>query len=132
MKKTGPKIFVVDDDFYFRKAVARILCYNGYDAIEVSSSIPVINSIIKERPDLILLDLYMPNAGGMEIINTMRRMNIDIPVVVISGLLTDLDIRILQEKGVKHFMAKPVRLKMLIKKVNELFEKPASIDTETL
>lgn len=126
MSKVQPKIFVIDDDFSFRKAVARILYTKGYHVIEVSRSITVIKSIVKEKPDLILLDLYMPNAGGIDIINTMRRMGIDIPVVIISGLLKDLDVQILREKGVKHFMVKPVNLKMLLAKVKEVLETNAT------
>ncbi|MBN1290339.1 MAG: response regulator [Candidatus Latescibacteria bacterium] len=120
MNEKCKKIFIVDDDYSFRKAVDRILSTNGYCTVEVSRSIPVIKTIIKEKPDLILLDLHMPKAGGIEIMRTMKRMKINIPVVVISGLLNDLDFRILRDYGVHHFLAKPVDLHTLISKVKEV------------
>ena len=122
MNRNLQKIFIVDDDYSFRKAVSKILSTNGYHPVEVPSSIPMIKSIIKEKPDLILLDLYMPNAGGVEIIRTMKRMKINIPVVIISGVLNDFDFRILREKGVNHFLAKPVDLRTLLAKVKEVLD----------
>ncbi|MBT4482263.1 MAG: response regulator [Candidatus Latescibacteria bacterium] len=120
MKDSHITILVVDDDDSFRKVITKILTAKGYRVVEVPMSIPVIHSIIKEKPDLILLDLYMPRAGGIEIIKTMKRMDIDIPVVIISGLLSNLDFQILHEKGVKHFLAKPVSLRILLAKVKEV------------
>lgn len=131
MKKNCIKILIVDDDNSFRYALSRILISNGYYPVEVSRSIPVVKAIIKENPDLILLDLHMPNAGGVEIIRTMQRMKIEIPVVIISGLLNDLDFRILWEMGVKHFLAKPVDINTLISKVNEILEKSAAHKRES-
>ena len=66
MSKDKVKIIVVDDDYSFRKAVARILVANKYRVVELSNSLRVISSIIKEKPDLILLDLCMPEADGFD------------------------------------------------------------------
>ena len=52
----------------------------------------------------------------------MKRMALDIPVVIISGLLSNLDFQILCEKGVKHFLAKPVDIRTLLAKVKEVLE----------
>jgi len=131
MTEKCKKIFIVDDDDSFRKVVSKILSLNGYCPVEVSRSIPVVKAIIKEKPDLILLDLHMPKAGGVEIIRTMKRMKIDIPVVIISGLLNDLDFRILWEKGVNHFLAKPVDLHTLLAKVKEVLGQSAAQKAES-
>jgi len=122
MRKKYPKVFIVDDDKSFRKAVNLILSANEYHVVEVSRSIPVINSVVKEKPDLILLDLCMPKAGGIEIIHTMRRMSIDIPVVIISGRLSDFDFQILRENGIKHFLVKPVDSETILNKVKEILD----------
>ena len=122
MSKKKQKIMIVDDDTLFRDAVARLLIANEYAVVQVSRSIPVIKTVIKEKPDLILLDLYMPRAGGIEIIQTMNRLHINIPVVIISGNLSTLYVRILQDRGISHFLAKPVGLKSLMSKVKEILE----------
>ena len=123
------KVLVIDDDISFRRAVVKALSACGYRVAEESRPLSVIKSIKREEPDLVLLDLAMPQAGGVDIINTMIRMKIEVPVVVISGNLTEHDVRILRERGVKHFLAKPVHLQSLLAKVKEateLEEHPAS------
>jgi len=121
MKVKYKKILIVDDDWSFRLAVFRLLSAKGFEVIEMKRSIPVIQTILKEKPDLILLDLYMPHAGGMEIVNTIKRKKINIPVIIISGLLSEYDFQILREKGIDHFLAKPIDSKTLIEKVNDIF-----------
>jgi len=119
MSGKTPKIFVVDDDPYFRKAVVGILNANGYQVAEESRALSVINSIKKEMPDLVLLDLRMPKAGGIEIIKTMKRMSLCIPVVVISGHLSHQNFQKLRSLGVEHFLVKPIGLRALLAKVQE-------------
>ena len=114
------RVLVVDDDSLFRDGVCRILGEHGYDAIEVSKSIHVFNAINKHIPDLILLDIHMPDASGVEVIHMMRRMGIDIPVIIISGNLNSVDFHILAENGIKHFLAKPVSIKTILSKVKEV------------
>jgi DNA-binding response OmpR family regulator len=120
MSKDKVKIIVVDDDYSFRTAVARILVANKYRVVELSNSLRVISSIIKEKPDLILLDLYMPEADGMEIIQTMKRLKIEIPVLIVSGNLQRLDVRLLKDRGAIDIMVKPIHMKKLLTKVKEI------------
>ncbi len=120
MKVKYKKILIVDDDRPFLQAVFRVLSAKGFEVIKMNRSIPVIQTILKEKPDLILLDMYMPNAGGMEIINTIKRKKINIPVIIMSGLLSEYDFQILKQKGIYHFLAKPFDSKTLIEKVNEI------------
>jgi len=128
MIKDKAKIIVVDDDYSFRKAVARILVANKYRVLEQSHSIRAINSIIKEKPDLILLDLCMPEADGIEIIQTMNRMKIEIPVLVISGNLNRVDVRLLKNRGARHILLKPIHMNELLTKVKETLESEISQD----
>ena len=122
MKSKSPKILVVDDDPHFRNAVISILETHGYRVAEEPSALSVIRAINKEKPDLILLDLKMPKAGGMEVIKTMRRMSIYIPVVVISGYLSHQNFHNLRSLGVEYFLVKPIDLRMLVAKVKEAIE----------
>lgn len=120
MSKHKAKIVVVDDDYSFRKAVARILAANNYRVVEQSNSLRAISSIIQEKPDLILLDLCMPEADGIEIIQTMKRLKIEIPVLIVSGNLQRLDVRILKDRGAIDIMVKPIHMKKLLAKVKDI------------
>ncbi len=120
MSKNKAKIVVVDDDYSFRKAVARILAANNYRVVEQSNSLRAISSIIQEKPDLILLDLCMPEADGIEIIQTMKRLKIEIPVLIVSGNLRRMDVRILKDRGAIDIMVKPIHMKKLLAKVKDI------------
>ena len=122
MKTKQHKILVVDDDKLFRQAVMKLLSSRGYGVIDVSRSISVIKTLLKEQPDLMLLDLFMPEAGGMEILNIMKKKRIDIPVIIISGQISEVDFNILRQKGIEHFLAKPVSMKKLIGTVTKILE----------
>lgn len=122
MRVKAQKILVVEDDFSFRKAVKTLLEANGYRVVGVGGTVSVIKSIIKEKPDLILLDLSMPEVGGEEIIATMARMELKIPIVVVSGNINKLNLEILRGKGAVNFLVKPVEMTTLLAKVNDVLE----------
>lgn len=126
MSLEAMKIIVVDDDPVFRKAVIKILKANGFRVFEEAIILAVIKSILRESPDLMLLDLYMLKARGIEIIKTMRRMRIDLPVVIISGRISHHDLRILQEYGVTDFLVKPITMKTLLAKVRKVLKTTVS------
>jgi DNA-binding response OmpR family regulator len=121
------KILVVDDDPTFRRAVSRLLEAKGYLVSEESRILVVIKTIMDQNPDLILLDLYMPEVRGVDIVKTMREMNIDIPIVVISGHINMEDFQILHEYGINDILVKPVDLKTLLDKVKSVLNRKAQM-----
>jgi DNA-binding response OmpR family regulator len=122
-----PKILVVDDDPTFRRAVSRLLEAKGYLVSEESRMLVLIKTIMDQNPDLILLDLYMPEVRGVDIVKTMREMNIDIPIVVISGHINMEDFQILHEYGINDILVKPVDLKTLLDKVKSVLNRKAQM-----
>ena len=126
MNKEAPKIFLVDDDYSFRKAVSALLKANGYRVAESSGRLDVLKNIIRENPDLILLDLRMTEIDGEEIIKTMRIKNIAIPVIIISGSLNPNYRRLLTERGVCGFLRKPAEKNMLLTKIKETLSSASS------
>ena len=121
MKLVSEKILVVDDDYAFRKAVASLLESKGYRVIDSSGRLDLMRLMLREDPDLILLDLRMTEVDGEEIIETMRRKKMNIPVIVISGSLNQLYRRILKNRGVADFIMKPFQTNTLLAKVEKLF-----------
>ncbi|HUU27987.1 MAG TPA: response regulator [archaeon] len=122
MSPEKSKIFVVDDDPAFSKAVSKTLKANGYQVVEESRMLVLIKSIVEENPDLILLDLCMPKAGGVEIIKTMWEMKINVPILIISGQIKMEDFRILRNFGVTEFLVKPFTMNALLAKVKEVLK----------
>jgi len=69
----GQKILIADDSAHVRMLVRRALADRGYDLIEAVSGTDALQKVIDEKPDLILLDLTMPELDGFEVIRSMRR-----------------------------------------------------------
>lgn len=80
------KILVVDDSDFMRKTVIRLL-ENDYSVIEAGSSVTAIQSIVVNRPDLILLDYEMPVCDGRQILEMIRseKATAGIPVIFLTG-----------------------------------------------
>jgi FixJ family two-component response regulator len=130
MNQEAEKIFIVDDDFSFRKAVAALLRANGYQVAENSGRLDVLKAIIKEGPDLILLDLRMSEINGEEILNSMRRKGLSIPVIVVSGSLNRLYRRLLNDQGVCDFLMKPAAKETLLTKIRKTLSSASSENTD--
>jgi DNA-binding NtrC family response regulator len=78
-------ILIVDDEPAARFGVHRAL-ESKYKIVEADSARAARESIVRDRPDLILLDLVMPEEGGLEFLRWMRAEGIETPVLVVSGL----------------------------------------------
>lgn len=82
------KILIVEDDAHLRRAVVDKLKSSGYRVMEAEDGNSGLNMAIKERPDLILLDLMLPKMDGLSLLSELRRddWGKDVPVIVITIL----------------------------------------------
>lgn len=95
--KTPAKIMVADDDEEFIDLIRMFLESNKYDVITESDPLKISNTIKREKPDLLLLDIMMPQKDGFEIINELQEENVTASVPII--VLTALRFEVFQEKG---------------------------------
>ncbi len=115
-KKT---ILVVDDEKNDRKLLKALLYPKGFDLVEATDGIDVLKFVEKEIPDLILLDLVMPQLNGAELTKELRssERTRNIPIVVISAF----DPREIKDQftglGVSEFILKPVEENNLLKTI---------------
>ncbi len=103
-------IFVVDDSATIRKATRGILEKNNYDIIEAQDGVIALTLMATQIPDVILLDLDMPNMNGLEVIERMKAEPrlAQVPIIVITSCSCELDKKQVLEKGVHYFLTKPV------------------------
>lgn len=118
MEGKSYKILIVDDDSEIRETIAEFLRNHGYEPIQVTNALSVVRTIKNQKPDLMILDMKMPGADGIQIVRALKRENIDIPIVVISGFLDGKNASILISQGVKSILAKPIDFDLLSKKIN--------------
>jgi len=119
-----PKIIVVDDHPLSRMTAVDLLLLEGYEVIEADSSSTAINSIKKVDPDLILLDVMMPDMNGFELCQRLKQdeKTRKIPII----LMTVSQDRRWQEKGIAvgadEFLTKPLDPMALLTRVKSLIE----------
>jgi len=83
-----PKVLVIDDDPLMRRIVTQSLERSAYDLIEAESGAAGIQCAIEQHPDLILLDVMMPEMDGFEVIRRLRThpMTLGVPIILLTAL----------------------------------------------
>lgn len=111
------KILIVDDDPIVLKYLENLLTDNGYETFKVSSGAEGINLMAKIKPDLITLDLQMPEEWGPRFYRRMTKNKDfkDIPIIVISGLSSS---KYSIPKAVAH-LGKPFDAEELLRLIRE-------------
>jgi response regulator of citrate/malate metabolism len=122
MTSTPPiRTLVVDDDFMVaRLHSSTVVRQPGFDMIGVASTGARALSMVKElRPDLVLLDVYLPDLTGLEVLRRLRGTGADCDVIVISAA-RDLDsLRQAMQSGVYQYLVKPFELDELRRRLEE-------------
>ncbi len=108
------KIFVVDDDRFVLESVTALLIEYGFDVCSFSSGKDAIRQFIMEPVDLVLTDINMPNMNGLELLEKVRFLDRETPVVLMTAY-ADLDVAVQAiQKGAFDFIIKPYRPPNLI------------------
>lgn len=79
------KILVVDDEPPIRQLLDALLSLNGYDVILAESGRQCLEIYRRERPEVVVLDLNMPEMDGIAVLQQIRRLNPDQPVIIFTG-----------------------------------------------
>ena len=103
-------VLVVEDEPDAAELFAEMMRVNGFRVVKMFSSTPAIATIIQEKPDVVILDVMMPDVSGLEVLRYMRRDPdlMHIPVVVVSAKSMPSDIKIGMEAGASVYLTKPV------------------------
>ena len=127
-KAERKKILVADDEATIRVVARELLTSAGYDVLEAADGEQVLNLAHEERPDLIVLDLVMPDVAGYEIVQGIRGDPFikDTPILILSGFLFTKEIHdSLHEYGVTDFMSKVQMMTSLVPRVQEILARQA-------
>lgn len=103
-------VIVIEDEADAAEMFAEMMRVSGFRVIKTSSSIPAIDLIRHEIPDVVLLDVMMPDVSGLEVLRFMRREPDlkEIPVIVISAKGMPSDIKTGMDAGASLYLTKPV------------------------
>ena len=116
------KILVVDDDETALRLLEHHLSSAGYQVITANDGKEGVELVRGEKPNLVLLDIYMTTMGGAEAADILRRdpQTKDIPIIYLTGILTkDEEDQYGHEIGGNFFMAKPYDIQELLKEIQK-------------
>jgi len=126
------RIMIVDDDPSQADFAAAILRKADMETCTVTEPLQVLNTLDTFRPDLILMDLYMPDADGMELTSIIREQDefIGIPIVFVSGEQdTDKQLDALSAGG-DDFIAKPIRPRHLMSTIKNRVQRARALQQQ--
>ena len=124
-------VFVVDDEPALVEAVRAVLGADGFEVDGESDSARALAAILREPPDVVVLDVNMPGMTGWELCDILRRQGRtrDLPVLFLTGRSEPRDqITAMQVGGTDH-LAKPFRAEELREKVRALAGRPKTRGT---
>ena len=103
------KILIVDDDPVILSLVEEILSKKHYTILKTDDGISVLPKVHSEHPDLIILDIMLPNISGFEICEKLKKDNAtkNIPILIISGHISRQLILNLHALGIHNCLSKP-------------------------
>ena len=110
MSSPEKTVLIIEDEADAAELFAEMMRVSGFRVLKTSSSTPALSLIAAEKPDIIILDIMMPDVSGLEILRQMRQDTglAHIPVVVVSAKSMPADIKIGMEAGASTYLTKPV------------------------
>ncbi len=116
------EILIVEDDVKLRNELETFLKNNGYQVKTLKSFENTMEEILNISPNLILLDLNLPNFDGQYICKELRKQS-QIPIIVITSKDNELDELISLNYGADHYITKPFNLQILLAKIASLLRR---------
>ena len=114
------KILIVDDSAFTRGIHRQILESEGYEALEAANGAEALEKFGKEKPDLAIVDLLMPDMDGMDVIKKILEMDPSAKTVICSTDKQKARQKDAKEIGVLGFLIKPINHEKLKKTLNEI------------
>jgi two-component system KDP operon response regulator KdpE len=129
MTETGARVLVVDDEPAIRFFLRASLSAHGYTVFEAENGQKVPSAVLATRPDLILLDLGLPDIDGVDVTRLLREWT-SIPIIVISVREQEADKIAALDAGADDFVTKPFGIGELLARMRVALRRAGSPDTE--
>ncbi|MFF2052115.1 response regulator [Leifsonia sp. NPDC058194] len=113
------KILIADDDRQILRALRILLTARGYDVLTASTGAEALSEAVEHHPDLVMLDLGMPELNGIEVIEGLRGWSA-VPILVVSGRTGSADKVDALDAGADDYVTKPFAADELLARIRAL------------
>ena len=117
------KILIVDDDPGILTMLQLMLRLEGYDAIVCGEPRLVVDTMVREKPALVLLDALMPGFDGIQVLEAIRARALPTPVLLVTGNANEAYLKLAMQAGASGLLAKPFVKEELLDQLQKFLEK---------
>ena len=125
------KILVVDDEALLVKGIRFNLQNEGYDVITGSDGLDAVRLVQEQKPDLVVLDVMMPNMDGMTACSKIREFS-DIPIILLTAKTDDMDKLMGFDHGADDYLTKPFNILELKARIRALLRRAGSSEKKAV
>jgi len=122
------KLLVIDDDSAVTDLLSLLLKSQGFEVTTTNSSMDGLNSIRDAHPDLVILDLMMPEMDGWEICKSVRQFS-QVPIIILSALNDPSMIASVLDAGADDYLTKPTPSRVLVAHINRLTKRNGTLNS---
>jgi DNA-binding response OmpR family regulator len=116
------KLLLVEDDQTLRETLAYNLTREGYTVIEADNGVTALDLAREQQPDLIILDVMLPELDGLTVCRTLRR-EMDVPIVLLTARSGEVDRIIGLDSGADDYIVKPFSLGELLARLRAVLRR---------
>lgn len=106
MSEAGQRVLVVDDENAIRRYLRAALSAQGFSVYEAASGAEAVSAVLKDRPDIIILDLGLPDFDGIEVTRRLREWS-QMPIIILSVREAENDKIAALDAGADDYLTKP-------------------------
>jgi DNA-binding response OmpR family regulator len=122
-KNKNYKILIVDDSSFSRNLMKKILIRNNFQVKTIATGKNIIKEMEEFSPNLLLIDIEMPDISGIEVINKIRKTDVNTPIIAMSGSHNSQnEILNIMKQGTNDFISKPFNIEYLIVKIEQFIK----------
>ena len=129
MKKA--KVLYVEDEVFLAKIVSETLQGRGYDVVLESDGAKALDLFVKEKPDLCVLDIMLPNKDGFTIADEIRERDSQVPIIFLSAKAQTSDVVNGFKLGANDYIRKPFSIEELIARMENVLRSKSVVTEET-
>lgn len=126
MSEGGPRILVVDDERAIRRYLRTSLGAHGYTVYEAATGQEALAAVASERPDMVILDLGLPDMDGVEVTRRLREWT-NVPILVLSIREREVDKVAALDAGADDFLTKPFGTEELMARMRAALRRAAQV-----
>lgn len=122
-------VVLIEDDLRIREAVARVLTQRGHAVRSSSAGLPGLQSVIDEEPDVIVLDLGLPDVDGRRVLEMLRAVT-KVPVIVATARDDEAEIVATLDAGADDYIVKPFSGEHLDARIRAVLRRSAGVPAD--